>query len=120
MINEYLENNFNISKKVIEYVKTSENELEELFLNEDKIRDYNIMKVISAMKKAKLSSIHFNGSTGYGYGDIGRDKIEEIYKYLFKTEDALVRPNIVSGTHAIFLGLSAISISCTSIKMNGR
>lgn len=108
MINDYLENNFEISKEVIEFVNNSEKELIDIFQNEELIRDYNILKVLSAMNNAKLSSIHFNGSTGYGYGDIARDKVEEIYKHLFKTEDALVRPNIVSGTHAIFLGLSTL------------
>ena len=57
------------------------------------------------MQKAKLSSTDFSWTTGYGYGDVGRDKVEEIYAMVFNTEDALVRPIIVSGTHAITLTL---------------
>ena len=60
------------------------------------------------MQKTRLSSTDFNWTTGYGYGDIGRDKVEEIYSHVFNTEDALVRPTIVSGTHAITLTLSGL------------
>ena len=60
------------------------------------------------MQEARLSSTDFNWTTGYGYGDVGRDKVEEIYSMVFNTEDALVGPLIVSGTHAITLTLSGL------------
>lgn len=81
-------------------------ELKEIFNEVDEIASFNQIKVLKAMQKAKLSDIHFAATTGYGYNDLGRDKIEEIYKTVFKAEDALVRPQIVSGTHALNLALS--------------
>ncbi len=60
------------------------------------------------MQKARLSSTDFSWTTGYGYGDVGRDKVEEIYSMVFNAEDALIRPIIVSGTHAITLTLSGL------------
>ncbi|WBW50768.1 methionine gamma-lyase family protein [Peptoniphilus equinus] len=68
----------------------------------------NQIKILKAMQAHDLKSTDFNWTTGYGYGDVGREKVEAIYSTLFHTEDALVRPNIVSGTHAISLALSAI------------
>lgn len=99
---------FGIEKEIIDYV----NEKEKLILNKkdeiDKIREFNQYKVLSAMQETRLSSTDFNWTTGYGYGDIGRDKVEEIYSLVFNTEDALVRPTIASGTHALSLTLSGI------------
>ena len=60
------------------------------------------------MQEVRLTSTDFNWTTGYGYGDIGRDKVEEIYSLVFNTEDALVRPTIASGTHALALTLSGL------------
>ncbi len=99
---------FNIEKKIIDLVLANESELKEKFNQIDEIKEYNQYKVIIAMQKAKLNSTHFNWTTGYGYDDIGREKVEEIYSYVFNTEDALVRPTIVSGTHALSLTLSGI------------
>lgn len=82
--------------------------LKDRFDEIDKIAEYNQMKVISAFQKAKVSDYHFNTSTGYGYNDTGRDTLEEVYSYVFGTEDALVRPQIASGTHAITVALFAI------------
>ena len=99
---------FGIDKKVIEFV----NKKEKLILNKfDKLNDikeFNQYKVIDAMQKCKLNSTDFNWTTGYGYGDDGRDKVEDIYSKVFNTEDALVRPTIASGTHALTLTLSGI------------
>ena len=72
------------------------------------IREYNQYKVLKAMQEAKLSDNHFNWTTGYGYNDIGREKIEEIYSKVFNTEDAIVRPIIVNGTHALTLCLQGL------------
>lgn len=102
---EFLKNNFNIPPKVIELIESAEKSCLDIFKKIDEIVEYNQYKVIYHFQKNKLSDIHFNGTTGYGYGDIGRDVIEKIYAGIFGAEDALVRPQIVSGTHAISIVL---------------
>ena len=100
---------FDIDNQVIEYVITKETEMKDRFFSDiDSVKEYNQYKVINAMQKAGLNSNHFGWTTGYGYDDMGRDKVEEVYSHIFNTEDALVRPTIVSGTHAITLSLSAM------------
>lgn len=99
---------FDLDKEIIEFI----NEKEKLILNKfskiDEIKEYNQYKVINAMQECRLSSTDFNWTTGYGYGDIGRDKVEQIYANVFSVEDALVRPAIASGTHALTLTLSGL------------
>ncbi|MCQ4921722.1 methionine gamma-lyase family protein [Tissierella carlieri] len=99
---------FDLDKEIIEFI----NEKEKLILNKfnkiDEIKEYNQYKVINAMQECRLSSTDFNWTTGYGYGDIGRDKVEQIYANVFSAEDALVRPAIASGTHALALTLSGL------------
>lgn len=99
---------FNIDEKVINFVSAKEKLIKGKFGKIDEIKEYNQYKVINSMQQARLSSTDFNWTTGYGYGDIGRDKVEEIYSSVFNVEDALVRPTIVSGTHAITLTLSGL------------
>lgn len=100
---------FNISNKVINYVESKEKILREKYFSKiEAVKEYNQYKIINAMQKARLNATHFSWTTGYGYDDVGREKVEEIYSYVFGTEDALVRPTIVSGTHAITLTLSGI------------
>ena len=81
--------------------------LKERFEGIDKIAEYNQMKVIGAMQKNKVAEMHLNGTSGYGYNDDGRDTLEQVYADIFKTEDALVRPQIICGTHALNIALSA-------------
>lgn len=102
---DYLINNLHIDEKTIDLCLKCEEEAKEQFAKIDEVREYNQYKVLNSMRKNKLSDIHFNMSTGYGYGDIGRDTLDRIYADTFMSEDALVRPNIVSGTHAISLCL---------------
>ena len=64
------------------------------------------MKVIGAMQKNRVSDIHFSGTTGYGYNDLGRETLEQVYAAVFHTEDALVRPQITCGTHALYTALA--------------
>lgn len=71
----------------------------------DKIVEYNQAKVLKAFKEFNVSDFHLNSSTGYGYNDMGRETLDRIYATVFGAEDALVRPHIVSGTHAITIGL---------------
>ncbi len=77
------------------------------FCEIDETAEYNQMKVLSAMQEHHLSEAHFCASTGYGYNDIGRDTLEAVYASVFHTEDALVRPQIMCGTHALNIALSA-------------
>lgn len=95
-----------LSAEVIKLSKIVESELKDRFLEIDEIAEYNQLKVLGAMQKCRLSDMHFNHATGYGYNDSGRDTLEEVYASVFHTEAALVRPQIVSGTHALTLALS--------------
>lgn len=99
---------FDLDNKVLKFVNLKENLVLDKFNAIDRIKEYNQYKIINSMQNAKLSSTDFNWTTGYGYGDVGRDKVEEIYSSIFNTEDALVRPTIVSGTHAITLTLAGL------------
>ncbi|MDI3310835.1 MAG: methionine gamma-lyase family protein [Thermoanaerobacterium sp.] len=108
MSGNILKEKFNISKDVIFLLEKAEKDVKEEFEKVDKIVEKNQYKVLYAMQKNHLSDIHFNGTTGYGYGDIGRDTIERIYSDIFNAQDALVRPQIVSGTHAISLCLYGV------------
>lgn len=96
-----------ISKEVYEFGNEILAGLKERFDAIDEIAEYNQMKVLNAMQECKVSDIHFAATTGYGYNDLGRDTLEEVYAKVFHTEDALVRPQIVSGTHALALALSS-------------
>jgi cystathionine beta-lyase family protein involved in aluminum resistance len=97
---------FGIEQKILDYSADIEKELEERFHEIDKIAELNQLKVIKAMQKNRLSDIHFAATTGYGYNDIGRDTLESVYADVFHTEDALVRPQLISGTHALTIALS--------------
>ena len=98
---------FGLSDKAIELGDKYEKELEERFKKIDETAEYNQLKVIKAMQDNRLSDIHFASSTGYGYNDIGRETLESVYASIFNTEDALVRPQITCGTHALTIALSA-------------
>ncbi|MBQ6733311.1 MAG: methionine gamma-lyase family protein [Lachnospiraceae bacterium] len=80
--------------------------LQERFRQIDERAEFNSLKVIRAMQEARVSEGCLQGSTGYGYGDTGRDTLEAVYAKVFGTEDALVRPQIVSGTHALNVAMS--------------
>lgn len=99
---------FGIKEEVINLSKKVEKDLRPIFDETEKIAEYNSLKVLSAFQKYNLSEMHFNGTTGYGYGDIGRDTIEKIYADIFKSEDSLVRTQFISGTHAISTALFGI------------
>ena len=88
----------NLAKQVEEEIKP---ELEEI----NKICQINSLKVLKAFQKYKVSEVHFNSSTGYGYGDIGRETIESIFAEVLGAEDALVRSQFISGTHALTVTL---------------
>ena len=95
-----------ISEKVLKFARETEAALKERFEEIDGVAEYNQLKVIKAMQEARVSDIHFAGTTGYGYNDLGRDILEEVYARAFHGEDALVRPQLISGTHALTVALS--------------
>lgn len=96
-----------ISKEVYDFGKEILEGLQTRFEAIDEVAEYNQMKVLHAMQECRVSDIHFAATTGYGYNDLGRDTLEEVYAKVFHTEDALVRPQIVSGTHALAIALSS-------------
>ena len=96
-----------ISEKVLKFGTEIEESLKERFEAIDENAEYNQMKVLKAMQEARVSDIHFAATTGYGYNDLGRDTLEEVYAKAFHGEDALVRPQLISGTHALHVALSS-------------
>ena len=97
-----------ISEKTYKYVKKCEEEIKEELDKVDEIAEANSLKVLMAFNKNNLSENHFNSTTGYGYNDEGRDVIEKIYADIFKAEDALVRCQFISGSHALTVCLFAL------------
>lgn len=99
---------YNIDSKIIKFVNNIEEKLQDRFKEFSDIAQYNQVKILKAMQEEGLKATDFNWTTGYGYGDIGRDKVESIYTRIFNVEDSLVRSNIVSGTHAITLAIKSV------------
>lgn len=97
-----------ISEAVLKLGKETESELRERFDRIDETAEYNQMKVLYAMQKNRVSEAHFAATTGYGYNDIGREALENVYADTFHAEAALVRPQITCGTHALSVALWAM------------
>ena len=97
-----------INEEAYKYVKKCEKEIQEELDRVDEIAEANSLKVLMAFNKNNLSENHFNSTTGYGYNDEGRDIIEKIYADIFKAEDALVRSQFISGSHALTVCLFAL------------
>jgi len=97
-----------ISNKTMQVYKTIENNLKEPFHKIDEICLFNSQKVLSAFLEHNINENHFNSTTGYGYGDLGREAIESVYASVFKSEAALVRNQFVSGSHALAVTLFAL------------
>lgn len=95
-----------IQKEVLDFCLNIEAGLAGRFAAIDKRAEMNQLKVIKAMQDNRVSDIHFAATTGYGYNDLGRDTLEKVYADIFHTEAALVRPNLISGTHALHIALS--------------
>lgn len=94
--------------QILEYIHNEEKELQLQFNNIDLLVEKNSLKVLESFQKNNLSESHFSSTTGYGYNDIGRDTIEKIYSDIFKCEDALVRSQFISGSHALTVCLFAL------------
>lgn len=105
MTNEDMYKQMGISAEVYTYGEEIWASLKNRFEEIDNISEYNQLKVISAMQKNRVSEACLLGTTGYGYNDLGRDTLEKVYADVFHTEDALVRPQITCGTHALALAL---------------
>lgn len=99
---------FGIDEKIISLVSGVDEQIKKELSKIDDICTFNSFKVLNAFQKYQISDTHFNSTTGYGYGDIGRDTIEDIYADIFKAEDALVRSQFISGSHALTVALFAI------------
>lgn len=99
---------FGIKDEIIQLSKEVEKEIEPIFKKIDEIKEINSIKVLSAFQECGLSEMHLHSSTGYGIDEVGRNKIEEIYAKIFNTEDALVRAQLISGTHALAVTLFGI------------
>ena len=95
-----------IDSKLIGLSKKIEEDLRERFNHIDQVAEYNQLKVLKAMQDNRVSDVHFAATTGYGYNDIGRDTLERVYADVFHAEDALVRPQLISGTHALTVALA--------------
>ena len=96
---------FGIKNEILELSKQVENECVEQFKRIEQIKEINSLKVLSAFQKCGLSEMHMQSASGYGIDEPGRNKIEEIYAEIFNTEDALVRAQLISGTHALAVTL---------------
>ncbi|MBQ7476452.1 MAG: methionine gamma-lyase family protein [Selenomonadaceae bacterium] len=90
-----------IDEKILNLKAEVLRDVEEIFQRVDEISTFNTKKVLDAMRELKISDAHFKTSTGYAYGDIGREKLEELFAKIFRAESALVRTQFVSGTHAL-------------------
>lgn len=96
-----------IDDKVIDLFNNAEKKLKDIYNQIDILEEKNTLKVLSAFHKYEVSEVHFNSTTGYGYNDIGRDTIEKVFAYVLGSEDALVRSQFISGTHALTVALFA-------------
>ena len=104
-----------------ELIEKSEIELQEIYKELDNIELKNTKKVLEAFKRQKISEAHLNGTTGYGYGDMGREAIENIFAEIFKAEDSIVRSQFISGTHTIATALFGIlRPGDTVLSINGK
>ena len=105
MLRNYIIKEFGIDEKVLDFCLEAEKGIKGKFAEIDNISEFNQYKVLRAMQKNGLNDTAFDGTTGYGYNDIGRDKLEDIYADVFNAESALVRAQIISGTHALTVAL---------------
>ena len=105
MFYDFLTGHMGISPQVASFVGEVEKSIADILAKVDEVAAFNQAKILDAMQKSRLSDTHFNNSTGYGYHDEGRAALEEIFLRIFKAEAALVRPQLISGTHALAAAL---------------
>ncbi|MBQ9979528.1 MAG: methionine gamma-lyase family protein [Oscillospiraceae bacterium] len=97
-----------IDNKVLELSRRAEDSLAEVFKRTDEISQHNTAKVLSVFRENRVCEADFAGSTGYGYGDRGRDKLDSVCAGLFRAKDGILRTTFVSGTHAIACALFGV------------
>lgn len=114
-------NALGISNDVLEFAEPILESLKERFQRIDDLAEYNQLRIIKAFQDAHIGEASLKGTTGYGYDDIGRDGLEKVYSLYFHTEDALVRPQITCGTHALALALmSSLRPGQTLMSIAGK
>ena len=112
---------FGIKESVIELSKKVEKEIKPQFEQIEENCERNSLKVLKAFQDNKISEVHFGSTTGYGYDDIGRDTIEKVFAQVLGAEDALVRSQFISGTHALTVALFAfLRPGDTMLSINGK
>ena len=112
---------YEISKELKELSEKTQYDIEPIFRKINKICEINSLKVLKAFQKYQVSEMHFGTSTGYGYGDIGRDVIEKVFSEVLDTEDSLVRNQFISGTHALTVALfGLLRPGDTMLSINGK
>ena len=99
---------FGISDETVRLVNECEAALSDVYKKADETAEYNQMKVLLAMQKHRVAEDCFRTSTGYGHNDYGRDTLEKVYAEVFRSENALVRPQITCGTHALAVALFSV------------
>lgn len=107
-MNHKINSLFNIDERIIKLAEKAEEKCTDVFRKIDECAEYNGAKVLKAFAENRVSEPCFYGSTGYGYGDMGREVIDKVYADIMETEDALVRHNFVSGTHALSVALFGV------------
>lgn len=104
-MSQYISRHFKIDEKLVDFVLECENEVKDLFIGFQNTAQINQFKVIEAFQKNNVCARHFYASTGYGYGDEGREKLNRVFADAFDAEEAIVSPMLMSGTHAISTAL---------------
>lgn len=112
---------FGVKEDVIELSKKVEKEIKPQFEQIEETCEKNSLKVLKAFQDNRISEVHFGSTTGYGYDDIGRDTIEKVFAQVLGAEDALVRSQFISGTHALTVALFAfLRPGDTMLSINGK
>lgn len=106
--NQFIKDNFGVDDKVLDLIDKAERKISESFKKIEETSEINQMRVMKAFSENRVSDAHFVGSSGYGYDDVGRDTLDKVYADIFECEDALVRHNFVSGTHALSTALFGV------------
>lgn len=113
--------NLELNNKIEEIVNSAEEELKEQYKKVDEICEFNSKKVLKAFQKNRVTEADFGSTTGYGYGDIGREKIEKVFADVLCAEDCIVRGQFISGTHALTVALFAfLRPGDTMLSINGK
>ena len=105
---DYLIKEYGIDSQILELVEGCESELKDEFIKVDEMAEFHQLRVLKAFQNNRISDTHFGWNTGYGYDDPGREAVERVFAHVFKAEAALVRTNIVNGTHAISIAMLGV------------